>query len=482
MAKYGYARVSTGDQHPEVQANRLREAGFELVFTDRGVSGTKASRPKWDELLALLQPGDELGCVRLDRIGRSAGHLHDVVTRLKAGGTALVCLDQGIDTSKGKGWDDPMVGLLIGVLAIIAEFEHDLILERTRDGQAEVRRQGNLRRSLGGKPVLGFAEDPDSDPETGDWKIDREQAGWLAEAARRVLAEEPVEATHTAMPPMRDSAGRKVTAKMLRAALQRPASAGLIDAGNGVMIDAKCGGPLDRRTYDRLDVVFGLRKRGGRPAETGRFPFATVLACAKCGNQLTGEARAYRGRSRDYYRCKNPHAGVPEPCRGCSVPADDVHELFAEWFEVNADSPEYLMRLNRPEPDASGPLAEAEARIADLELQIEELAVNRLDGSMSAAVYNRLLGKAKALLKNERDEWATLSLAAARDPWDVPWNEPPAVRWAAMTAGQRLAVVRDILVTPILVQPGNGGPNALTAYDRITLTECEPIGARDGAA
>ena len=467
MAKYGYARVSTGDQHPEAQQDKLRDAGVDddHLFTDHGVSGSLASRPEWDKLLARLQPGDELAGTKLDRIGRSAINLLEVLEGLRDRGVRLILLDQGIDTA------GPLGKMFFTILAAFAEFERNLIIERTLDGQAAVRLAGNLRRSLGGVPVLGFAVDPDSDPETGDWKIDREQADWLAEAARRVLAGEPVEAAHAAMPPMRDSAGRKVTAKMLRAALQRPASAGLIDTGNGVMIDVPSGGPLDRRAYDRLDVLFGLRKRGGRPAETGRFPFATVLACAKCGNQLTGEARAYRGRSRDYYRCKNPHAGVPEPCRGCSVPADDVHELFAEWFEANADSPEYLMRLNLPEPDASGPLAEAEARIADLERQIEELAGNRLDGTLSAAAYNRLLGKAKALLKNSRDEWATLNLAAAKDPWDVPWNEPPAARWAAMTAGQRLAVVRDILVTPILVQPGNGGPAALTAYDRITLTE-----------
>ncbi len=478
MADYGYARVSTGDQHPEAQQDKLRAAGVDddHLFTDHGVSGSLRSRPEWDKLLARLQPGDRLKCTKLDRIGRSAINLLEVLEGLRERGVSLILLDQGIDTA------GPLGKMFFTILAAFAEFERNLIIERTLDGQANVRLKGNLRRSLGGKPVLGFAEDPDSDPETGDWKIDREQADWLAEVAQRVLAGEPVEAAHAAMPPLRDSAGRKVTAKMLRAALQRPASAGLIGTGNGVMIDVPSGGPLDRQTYDRLDVLFGLRKRGGRPAETGRFPFATVLACAKCGNQLTGEARACRGRSRDYYRCKNPHAGVPKPCRGCSVPADDVHELFAEWFEVNADSPEYLMRLNRPEPDASGPLADAEARIADLEQQIEELAENRLDGSMSAAVYNRLLGKAKALLKNKRDERATLSLAAAEDPWDVPWNEPPAARWAAMTAGQRLAVVRDILVTPILVQPGNGGPNALTAYDRITLTECEPVGARDGAA
>src|SRR5215831_10137618 len=184
MARIGYARVSTADQHPEAQVDRLRDDGCEQVFTDKGVSGTMARRPQWDKCLEQLASGDTLVTVKLDRIGRSVANLVEVVSALRERGVALVVLDQSIDTSTAAG------RMFFHFLAAIAEFERDLIIERTRDGQLAVRRAGNLRRSLGGVPVLGFREDPEGD----DWQLDQAAAGWLAEAAERVLNGEPVEA------------------------------------------------------------------------------------------------------------------------------------------------------------------------------------------------------------------------------------------------------------------------------------------------
>src|SRR5919108_613402 len=71
VARIGYSRVSTLDQHPEVQSERLREAGCTRIFEDHGQSGAKASRPEWDRCLDRLEAGDTLVAVRLDRIGRS---------------------------------------------------------------------------------------------------------------------------------------------------------------------------------------------------------------------------------------------------------------------------------------------------------------------------------------------------------------------------------------------------------------------------
>ena len=138
MARVGYARVSTTDQHPEVQRERLEAAGCdpELIFTDHGVSGTKASRPEWDRCLAQLRRGDVLVAVRLDRIGRSVRDLLDVAQDLQDRGVDLVLLDQGIDTSTTMG------KMLFTILGAVAEYERNLIVERTRDGLASTKARG----------------------------------------------------------------------------------------------------------------------------------------------------------------------------------------------------------------------------------------------------------------------------------------------------------------------------------------------------
>ena len=136
--KVGYARVSTGDQHPEAQAERLRAAGCERIYTDKGVSGRLARRPEWDKLLDQLRRGDVLVCVRLDRVGRSVRNLVDVVGDLAERGVDLQVLDQQLDTTTPAG------KMMFHVVAAISEFEADLIKERTRDGLAAARARGRV--------------------------------------------------------------------------------------------------------------------------------------------------------------------------------------------------------------------------------------------------------------------------------------------------------------------------------------------------
>src|SRR5262249_11558486 len=150
MAMIGYARVSTSDQNPEAQAARLRMHGCLRVFTDHGVTGTLPSRPQWDACRAFLRDGDVLVVTRLDRIGRSVGNLVAVAADLDQRAVDLVGLDQAIDTSTPAG------RMLFHVLAAIAEFEHDLIAERTRDGLAVAR-----ARHGGRLPPRGPSISPD---------------------------------------------------------------------------------------------------------------------------------------------------------------------------------------------------------------------------------------------------------------------------------------------------------------------------------
>jgi DNA invertase Pin-like site-specific DNA recombinase len=147
MALFGYARTSTTDQHPEAQAERLIAYGCDpdFIFTDKGASGAKASRPAWDECMARLRKGDTLVAVRLDRIGRSVRNLIDVADELEKRGISLVCLDQGGQTIDTR---TPAGQMLFTILAAVAEFERALIIERTRDG---LNRLGAARGREGGR-------------------------------------------------------------------------------------------------------------------------------------------------------------------------------------------------------------------------------------------------------------------------------------------------------------------------------------------
>ncbi|MEU3175737.1 recombinase family protein [Streptomyces sp. NPDC007000] len=143
--RIGVACVSTRDQHPEAQEDALRTAGCEKVFTDKAF-GKLARRPELDKALLIAREGDQLVVTKLDRLGRSLENLIDLSKDLQARGVDLVVLDQGIDTSTALG------RMFFQILGAIAEFEHALMSERTRDGLAAARARG---RTGGQKPKLG---------------------------------------------------------------------------------------------------------------------------------------------------------------------------------------------------------------------------------------------------------------------------------------------------------------------------------------
>jgi DNA invertase Pin-like site-specific DNA recombinase len=142
--RVGYGRVSTRDQNPDGQHDALAAAGCEQIFID-AASGKLASRPKFEEALRIAREGDQLVITKLDRLGRSLEHLIALSGQLQTRGVDLVVLDQGIDTSTAIG------RMFFQILGAIAEFEHALMSERTRDGLAAARARG---RTGGQKPKL----------------------------------------------------------------------------------------------------------------------------------------------------------------------------------------------------------------------------------------------------------------------------------------------------------------------------------------
>ena len=138
-----YCRVSTAEQTVEPQLHALRAyataRGFEAIeYVDAGESGAKTKRPALDLLLADAKRRrfDLVAITKLDRLARSVHHLVTLARDFEALGIDLVVLDQGVDTTTPSG------RLLFHVLSSIAEFERDLIRERTRAGVANARRRG----------------------------------------------------------------------------------------------------------------------------------------------------------------------------------------------------------------------------------------------------------------------------------------------------------------------------------------------------
>jgi DNA invertase Pin-like site-specific DNA recombinase len=139
----GYARISTHDQNAQAQLDALENAGCLKVFTDRA-SGAIDERPELNRLLDQLRPGDTLVVWKLDRLGRNLRHLIHTVESLGEQGVGFKSLTEGIDSTTPAG------RLLFHLLGSIAQFERDLIAERTRAGLEAARARGRK----GGRPSV----------------------------------------------------------------------------------------------------------------------------------------------------------------------------------------------------------------------------------------------------------------------------------------------------------------------------------------
>jgi DNA invertase Pin-like site-specific DNA recombinase len=137
----GYARVSTQDQELHLQQDALKQAGCDPIFTDTA-SGASTERPGLEQALSHLREGDTLVVWRLDRLGRSLQHLIQTVTALDSRGIGFRSITEAIDTTTSGG------KLVFHIFGALAEFERDIIRERTNAGLQAARARGRL----GGRP------------------------------------------------------------------------------------------------------------------------------------------------------------------------------------------------------------------------------------------------------------------------------------------------------------------------------------------
>lgn len=145
--KIGYARVSTMEQDEAFQRDALNAAGCQRIFVDKA-SGKLEHRPALDSMLEQLRAGDAVVVWRLDRLGRSLRNLIDLVQDFDSRGVGFVSLTESIDTTTPGG------RLIFHIFGALAEFERDLIRERTMAGLAAARARGRK----GGRPTVWTPE------------------------------------------------------------------------------------------------------------------------------------------------------------------------------------------------------------------------------------------------------------------------------------------------------------------------------------
>ncbi|MFJ7557768.1 recombinase family protein [Bacillus thuringiensis] len=138
LVKYGYARVSTLNQDLESQIQMLEKEGCKKIYSEK-FTGTKFDRPKFQQLLSVLENGDTLVVTKLDRFARSAENAIQTIKMLFEKGVKVHVINMGVveDTPTGR--------LMFNIMSAFAEFERDMIVERTQEGKAIARLNPNFK-------------------------------------------------------------------------------------------------------------------------------------------------------------------------------------------------------------------------------------------------------------------------------------------------------------------------------------------------
>ena len=173
----GYARVSTQDQTPEFQVDALEKAGCEQVFQEK-VTGKLRERPELSQCLRTLREGDVLVVWKLDRLARSLKDLVEIVQDLNDRAIGFRSLTEAIDTTSSGG------RLVFHIFGALAEFEHDLIRERTKAGLQAARARG---RQGGRKPAMSDADAKKAAAMLSDPKITKREVSQHFKVSRTTL-------------------------------------------------------------------------------------------------------------------------------------------------------------------------------------------------------------------------------------------------------------------------------------------------------
>lgn len=147
MARIGYARCSSADQNLDIQVQRLKHAGCDIVRAEKVSGKSREGRDELATIMDFAQPGDELVVVKLDRLGRSTRDVLNLVHELEGKGAALTVLEPSFGTKDATG------PILLSVLAMVAEMEREFIRSRQAAGIAVAKSRGVYKGRKPSVPV-----------------------------------------------------------------------------------------------------------------------------------------------------------------------------------------------------------------------------------------------------------------------------------------------------------------------------------------
>jgi DNA invertase Pin-like site-specific DNA recombinase len=437
VTSYGYARVSTRDQDPQLQINALEAAGCWPIVKEHA-SGVAKKRPVLDEVLAQLRPSDELVVWKLDRLGRSITFLHRTIENLAERGITFRSLTDPIDTSTPQGQ------LQLGILAAFAAFERSLIRERTLAGKARMRAEG---RHTGGPALYGWEPDHIT--------INEDEAALVRLVTKHLLQGQPmgrivdlINARPNWFPRPRRADRWRVT-PLIRA-LENPTTAAIV------------GEDQHRKLVKilRRNRGQGQGQGGGRPA---RNLLSGVLSCSRCQQPMYATQQGGRGRAPQLvYKCRKGGGGRYSGCGRTVVVQGRADSYAEELFVAAVAGPDFAQALSQRQTELLdvGTAEELDAW-RDEAAELDQVQGTRFyTDQMKArhAELRRLVDRATAQLMAQPDLQALVTLPRSEAALRAAWS-----RWSV---SERRAWLRR-LVSTIVVHPATGRGEASVVEDRF---------------
>ena len=306
-------------------------------YDDGGFTGANTARPSFQRLLADIEAGtvDCVAVYKIDRLSRSLSDFARIMDLFDRHGVTFVSVTQQFSTATSVG------KLTLNLLMSFAEFERDVISERTRDKIAACRRNGLW---TGGRPVLGYdiqdkrlvVNEAEAAAVREIFAVYLERAS-LLEAARELLRRS-IRTKAFRSRSGRQSSGLPFTKTSLQTLLTNPLYAGMVRAGS-VLADGAHEAIVERATWDAVQKLLQRNRRcGGGPRRRWDAPLDRLMRCGACGQAMSHSYTARAGRTHRYYVCQKQQKLGAAACPGSRVPAAAVEEhVFGQVEQAAAE-------------------------------------------------------------------------------------------------------------------------------------------------